>query len=350
MPEKERILYYCTKRTTFVQRDIKMLQELYEVKDFSFFHRSKLYTPVLFILQLFFILRHHFSAKTSFCMFAGYHSFFPALFSKIFKKAFIIILGGTDSVVIPSLGYGILGKGLIGKFARWSYYLTPHFAPVHGSLIYSENTYYDKAPKYQGIKHHVPDLKAEFTVIPNGFDYRKFRDLNLKRTENSFITVAFDLHKPHLFKLKGADMIISIAPMFPDCTFTIVGLKNLKNCPDNVTLLEAIPQDELVKLYNRHEFYFQLSITEGFPNALCEAMLCGCIPIVSNVAAMPEIIGDTGFILKEKDNSLLKKLMKDEVLNCDRKPLALKARHRIKDNYHIEQRMERFYKLVKEIS
>ncbi|MFN8208916.1 MAG: glycosyltransferase, partial [Bacteroidales bacterium] len=43
-----------------------------------------------------------------------------------------------------------------------------------------------------------------------------------------------------------------------------------------------------------------LSLSEGMPNALCEAMLCGCIPVGSNVEPIPEIIGDTGFIALEK--------------------------------------------------
>lgn len=350
MPEKQRILYYCTKRTTFVQRDIKMLQEAYEVKDFSFYHKSKLFTPLLFILQLFFILRYHFSAKAAFCMFAGYHSFLPAVFSKLIKKPFIIILGGTDSVVIPSLGYGILGKGLIGKFARWSYRLTPHFAPVHDSLIFSENTYYEKTPKYQGVQHHVTALNGQFTTIPNGFDNEKFKDLNYERIKNSFITVAYDLHKPHLFKLKGADLIMKIASEFPECTFTIVGLKHFKSCPENVNLLDAVSQDELLKLYNRHEFYFQLSITEGFPNAVCEAMLCGCIPIVSNVAAMPEIAQNTGFVLKKRDGNLLKDLINDSVLKCNKQQLSVKSREKIKQNYDLGQRKKRFIKLIQEVS
>ena len=47
-------------------------------------------------------------------------------------------------------------------------------------------------------------------------------------------------------------------------------------------------------------------MSEGFPNALCEAMLSGCIPIVSNVGAMPKIVKETGYLLLKKDIYLLK--------------------------------------------
>jgi len=48
-----------------------------------------------------------------------------------------------------------------------------------------------------------------------------------------------------------------------------------------------------------------LSTSEGFPNALGEAMASGCVPIGSAVGAIPEIIGDTGIVLTKKNISIL---------------------------------------------
>ena len=66
----------------------------------------------------------------------------------------------------------------------------------------------------------------------------------------------------------------------------------------NIFLKENYPQ-ELKILYNESKFYFQLSNTEGFGVALCEAMLCGCVPIVSDVNFLPSIVGNSGFVLKK---------------------------------------------------
>ena len=66
-------------------------------------------------------------------------------------------------------------------------------------------------------------------------------------------------------------------------------------------LIPKITQRELINYFSMSRFYLQLSFSEGFGNALCEAMLCECVPIGSNVGAIPFIINDTGFILKKKD-------------------------------------------------
>ena len=350
---RKKVLFFYTKPTTFVRRDIEMLQKHFHVASFSFYHPRKWLTPLLFIKQLFFILKHQRKAKLAFCMFAGYHSLLPAMFNKLVKKPFVIILGGTESVSIPSIGYGILHRIPIGKFAQWSYALTSTFVPVHSSLIYYENHFYEEVGKFQGLKHYFPSLKSDFIVIPNGYDPNVFKRAKVERYSNSFITAAFDLHKPHLYLLKGADLIISVANDFPECRFTIVGLdprKNLKQIPANVFLVPPLNQEQLITELSKHEFYFQLSLSEGFPNTLCEAMLCNCIPVVSGVSSMPEIIGDTGFVLKRRDASLLTALLRDKVLPSNKGKRSLQVRERIIKHYHLKYRSESFIKLVNKMT
>jgi glycosyltransferase involved in cell wall biosynthesis len=71
-------------------------------------------------------------------------------------------------------------------------------------------------------------------------------------------------------------------------------------------------------------------MAEGFPSAICEAMLCGCIPIGSNVAAIPYIIGDTGFVLHKKDTDKLVELC-HTALNADVRTLSRRARARVEE-------------------
>jgi glycosyltransferase involved in cell wall biosynthesis len=115
-----------------------------------------------------------------------------------------------------------------------------------------------------------------------------------------------------------------------------------------VKLFSAIPYTELIDYYSSYEFYFQLSVAEGFPNALCEAMLCGCVPIGSNVFSIPKIIGDSGFVLQKKDTSQLSLLI-SQALQSDKSNLSAKARKRITENFPLENRKKLLLNLVQEL-
>ena len=143
-------------------------------------------------------------------------------------------------------------------------------------------------------------------------------------------------------------MIIKLASHFPNYHFTIVGKVILQESqPKNVTLIENVPQKELVKIYNSHEYYLQLSMFEGFPNALCEAMLCGCIPIGSDVAGIPDIIGEKGYILKKKKIDDLVRVVKDLKNPAFFSPSEV--RNQIKDNYPLKKRKILLTNKIKEL-
>jgi glycosyltransferase involved in cell wall biosynthesis len=90
-----------------------------------------------------------------------------------------------------------------------------------------------------------------------------------------------------------------------------------------------------------------LSISEGFPNAICEAMLCGCIPLGSNVAAIPKIIGNEGYILKKRSVEDLEKLIQQaESFQSG----EFKPREQIITHFPIEKRQKEFLSFVGKIA
>lgn len=336
-------------RSTFVDKDIAIFQETFEVKEFFFNSRNHKAIPLILIRQFLFLIRHIGSSKVYIAEFAGYHSFLPALFSKLGGPRLLIISAGTDAASYPSIHYGNYHKRIYGTITRWSFRLCSHISPVHKSLIRWENHFYTQDGHGQGIFHHVPGLKKPYTVIPYGYDGEKWAAATYKR-QLSFITVAF-IQSPITYKLKGIDLILEIAERFHDCTFTIIGMtyQPPRDIPPNVQVIGKLPNEALIAHYKEHEFYFQLSLTEGHPNALCEAMLCNCIPIGSAITSIPDLIGDSGFILKHRNIDELESLMK-EALASPRKDLAIRARNQIKDNYPFTRRKQEMLELLQTLA
>jgi glycosyltransferase involved in cell wall biosynthesis len=204
---------------------------------------------------------------------------------------------------------------------------------------------------YQGYSHFCPRSKVvPFTPVYYGYDADFFKPTeNVERKRNSFLTIG-NLADPYSFKRKGYDLIISLAYQLPEVTFTLVGWDSSTKLevPENIRLLPFKSQEEILRLFSEHQFYFQLSIMEGFPNALAEAMLCGCIPIGSNVSGIPYIIKDTGVILKHRRIEELKELIDNLLTESDEqlKQRSIAARERIKSEFTYENRKSKIINII----
>ncbi|MFI5134366.1 MAG: glycosyltransferase family 4 protein [Chitinophagales bacterium] len=335
---RKKIIFSFPVHISFVKKDESLLREHFETESFLF-NQQPSAIIFSFIRQFFFLLRHLFSASAYVSFFAGYSSFLPALFARISGKPNLIILGGTDCCAYPSFHYGNFQKRVLGWFTCKSLRWSNHLLPVDESLVHYVHSYTDNDPREQGYKVFCPEAKAPHTTIPIGYDAEMFF-----RSENkipkSFLTVA-QMNKSAFIR-KGIDLIFKMAQGFPDCTFTLVGHNpnvKLPPVPKNISLVERVTYEELQQYYARHQFYFQLSIMEGFPSAPCEAMLCECVPITSNVAALPHIVGDTGFILAKKNADQLEMLIR-AALKSDVADLGRRARQRITDLFPKSVRMK----------
>ena len=89
----------------------------------------------------------------------------------------------------------------------------------------------------------------------------------------------------------------------------------------------------------------QLSVSEGFGIALCEAMLCGCVPIVSNVGMLPSIAGKFGYVLETKNTEKLHSLVEvaREEYNSER---LQSLREHIVNNFDIAIRESKLKALI----
>lgn len=346
MAKKSKVLYFYPEISPFIQKDICVLKENFLVKEYAFTVRSKWLLPINFIKQFIFLITDIWTCRGIICRFGGYHALFPILLGHIFQKKTFVIFGGVEAHCLPEISYGFCTK----KFLFKTLYIVQKYVDkilvVHGSLYETNYTYFKTTGK-QGLKKLYNTPSEKVFELKNGYSKDIFYTKNLNRIPWSFITACGRIDR-QTFYLKGLDLLIALCEKMPHISATIVGNWTLNeiNLPKNLRCLPKLTPSELADVYNRHMFYLQLSMAEGFPNALCEAMLCGCIPIGSRVFGIPEIIGDTGFLLSEKNIDELIQII-ENLKNFDLNYLSEKAAERIAQNFGLEERNKKFLEILR---
>ncbi|MEP4534823.1 MAG: glycosyltransferase family 4 protein [Cyclobacteriaceae bacterium] len=335
----KKLIYIAPSRASFVMQDIRWLSRDYEVRSFFFEVPTKVFL-IYYLARLF--LKLLLAPKAPILVsFGGYHSFVGTVIAKMKGQRSYIILNGTDSVGLSEWGYGFLRGGVIKMACYKSYDWCTGLLPVSASLMSTTNTYAFDTPKQLGVLHHYPHLSDHYQVIHNGFDVDFWTPAESRKESKSFITVVgSEKRVAH----KGLDLIIEVASHYPDCTFYVAGLSHIDEAPPNIVFLGFLRAAELKKQYQRCEYYFQLSIWEGFGCALCEAMLCGCVPIVSEVNMLPDIVGNSGLVLTHRSSEDLKKLI-DLAIESDLTEQK-QPRENILKQYSMEKRIGELIKVI----
>lgn len=322
-------------RRSFVATDLARLENYYTLSAYQFPAHKKLLLPFLFVKQAVFLLLFGWRFDYFACFFAGYHSWLPTFFARVTGKKSIIFLGGTDCFNYPSFNYGNFTRKWYGMATCKSAENATMLVPVSANLIKTQSPYYKEDSITQGIYHWCKNLQTPFRIVPTEYDPTVFYKRNVERRKNSFMTIAFDIQGVSFIR-KGIDKVIMIANSLPEYDFTIVGCDEKDfpvPVPKNVKLVPPIPHAEVPDYLSAHEFYLQLSIAEGLPNAVCEAMLCECIPIGSRVAAIPEAIDNYGFLIDERKDDVILKVIQQAVSYPDKETMGKNARSHIIHKY-----------------
>ncbi|PZX48925.1 glycosyltransferase family 4 protein [Algoriphagus chordae] len=333
------IIYTYPVRTAFTDRDLKMISPEMAIKGIEF-TQSPIKLPFYFILQFFQLLWNLSKTSQYLCFFGGYHSVLPVYFGKFFNKKCIIQAGGTDCMNMPEIDYGNFRKKWLRKATVYSFKNCSKILPVAEALVKQEYRYDPSISPKQGLLNLIPDLTTPIQVVPNGFDTDFWQDQGLARKPKSLISVATGTSKHSRAIVKGYDLIEQLASLHPDLNITLVGDENYFSPYSNIRAIGKQSREDLLKLYNSHQVYLQLSTSEGFPNALGEAMACGCIAIGSAVGAIPEIIGEDGLILKTKNYHQLESILLP-ILKNDQADTQKKNRERIVTNFSYAKRKTR---------
>ncbi|NQU52695.1 MAG: glycosyltransferase family 4 protein [Bacteroidetes bacterium] len=285
---KRRILLVHTSYSPFVKTDYEILSTEHKVDKYQYIaSKGLLKTAFQLSKQFLFLLVNIYSYDIVYVWFADYHSFLPILFSKILKKKSYLVIGGYDVANFPELGYGSLTKPIRKSFTLFSFSNATLCIPVVEKL---ENK----------LKEICPKAKAKTIHTGYKFNMEEKCDFNASR-EKIILTVSITDNFQR-FMIKGLDRFKELAEQLPDYKFYIIGIReNAKKLfdpiPSNLILSPPLGQKELTKFYLDASFYTQFSRTEGLPNALCEAMLYGCIPLGLDIGGIGTAIENHGLLM-----------------------------------------------------
>jgi glycosyltransferase involved in cell wall biosynthesis len=83
--------------------------------------------------------------------------------------------------------------------------------------------------------------------------------------------------------------------------FAKTNLFELSKNRDDIVFTGYLSDEKLVEYYNKASLFVFPSFFEGFGIPPLEAMACGCPCVVSNVASLPEVCGDSAYYVNPYD-------------------------------------------------
>jgi glycosyltransferase involved in cell wall biosynthesis len=323
------ILVYYGYFSSFIQKDLDMLSRHYEVEVVSL---SSLGDAVKLVGAMT-------GCRMALIWFAGGHAAATVLLSKLLRKKTIIVVGGFDVACIPEINYGRFAQG------RTKSILTKFALEYADRVLVVDPSLKDDAINNARISGHNIDY------LPSGFSDTEFYPK--KEKESLALTVAMGERWDRAL-IKGLDVFVESAKHLPEVGFKVVGiagdaLSRLKEiAPDNVEFTGFVSHDDLLESYQRARVFCQLSMREGLPNALCEAMLCECIPVGTDRNGIPRAIGDTGFLVPYGDPKAAAEAIKKAL--ADRSNRGKKARERIIELFPEKRREDGLIKTINELA
>ena len=284
--------------------------------------------PILLVPSLF-------SADITFSWFASVYSSLLVLFAHFFGKKSILVLGGVDVAKEKDFQYGIWNSWWKSPIIRYGI--------THANIVLAVDPFLKR--EAVRLAHYSGD---NIITVPTGYDANFWKPSGNK--DGLVLTVAScpDLVRA---RLKGIDTFISIARKMPDVRFRVIGIDprvaSAFEVPPNLECRSFSSREEVLHSYQRAKVYCQLSYREGLPNALCEAMLCECIPVGTKVGGIPTAIGDAGFLVEYNDEK--------HTVEAIRKGLTrpsddgMRARSRIASQFSLPQREESLKGIITKI-
>jgi glycosyltransferase involved in cell wall biosynthesis len=321
-----KVLYVHSRKASFVAIDREILAEGFEIEDL--YQPGRLPNPVK-------VLGGVVRADLVFGWFASWHTFLPVTLAWLLRKPSVMVIGGFDTANMPDISYGHQRGGLRRHASRWIFRRATRLV-TNSSYSLSE------------IERNTPIPPERVTVVHHGVPDPFGEEPGTK--ERTALTVGA-IDRTTLVQ-KGQLPFVQAARELPDVRFVFAGkwlddaVEELRAVAPNVEFTGWLSDEDLHAAYRSAAVYVQASRHEGFGLAVAEAMLAGCVPVVMNVTAMPEVVGDAGVLIESQEPSA--------VADGIGRALAMgpgaaaRARERILTTFPMERRREGILQVVDE--
>ena len=319
---KKRIFVPLLVLQSFIQTDIKILSEEYDVRT------GKCRSLVGYARAVTAMLR----ADLVFCWFGSIRFFPLVLLARLFGKPVLIVAGGYDLANVPEIGYGNMRPGfrrIVGRAL---------FALADVILCYSRSARNEAiaagiSPKRMRVLHLGVD-------VPDSVPMSKF----------PFVLTVASIDKETLLR-KGLLDVARIARRLADVDFVLAGrgadpeatARMTAASPPNLRLVGYQEPEALASLFARAAVYLQPSRHEAFGLSVAEAMAYGCAVVVGNRYSLPEIVGETGVLVDPEDDEVMCAAIREALQRPDPR---LDAAARIRQLFLPERRARELLKHV----
>jgi L-malate glycosyltransferase len=247
---------------------------------------------------------------------------------------------------------------LVTFYSKYNYYLSGLTYGFFDSLIFVSHEVGEVARKVQ--KRSFFKTKKSATIL-NGINTEKFSNAH-RSTENLNETFTVGLvarFRPQKRVDKWVEVAAEIYKLNPKINFLMVGdgpddemlhnKINELNMQGKIELPGMLP--DTVNAFKRIDIFLLTSDFEGLPLAIMEAMSTGCVPVVSNVGGIKQLLFDGfGYKFDEFNASEIAKVIAGYAINTIKfKNESLKARAFVEKKYSLTKQVHEIVDLYKEM-
>jgi len=258
-------ILFCAYMGQIMEEDAGLLRRLYPVEIIDFLQFASSFTQILKYLFNIFntiipgVLRN----DLVYIWTVDYPAFPIIVLAKLFRKKVVLHISGYEVCGDKNQRYGSqLGK-VHGAAVRWC------LRNTDCAIVMSE--------AYAKITMIV-EPKTKLAVIPGGISPDLYAVPLPEKKEQAVLAY---------HEYTGVENIKGIS----------IYKEAAKHIPYECKVIKDMDHNQLMKVLLETKVYCQISYTECFGMTVLEAMACGCVPVVTNRGALPELVGDTGVVI-----------------------------------------------------